>query len=306
METLSSADSSANGYSHEIDVEDLRVVATLLQRHKFGKLPGPSLADELIHALMEENSRLRAETVSLKEKSVAPVEAPPKMGFAIQVMTSELERSGRRLEIAESAANDLEESSAGLQQEAEAMHAEFSALFEAEYSHEPDIAFKEDFTPPEKAVAVRPMPERMAEDPHETMTYKLWAMERKIERANERTNYYRELPEMVKELREALSLAKQGNWNEIFPEGTANESVSNEVAQGVVSDLVAENAQLKGKASRSAERAESLQSQLEASQDKVAEQKLTIREMQAKIDLLQRQLNGAERIIVDRAVSSWQ
>ncbi|QVL57488.1 MAG: hypothetical protein KFB93_08965 [Simkaniaceae bacterium] len=309
MATNGVSDSSINGYSHDIDVEDLRVVAGVLTKHKLGKLPGPSLADELVQALMAENSRLRAEASSLKTKTVTPESAgaQPKMGFAMQVMTSELERSSRRLEIAQIAADDLEETSGALQEEATLMKDEFASLYEDRFGELPGPDFEEDFTPPTKEIAIKPMAALMAEEPHEMMTYKLWTMERKIEHAKDRSTYYNELPDKTRELRDALILARDGRWEELCPKRFAAEDVPKEVVQDVVSDLVVENAQLKKEATAQSERADSLQRQLDSSRDTVAEQKLTILEMRAQIEMLQRQLKGAERIITDQAVrSAWQ
>ncbi len=295
-----------NGYHHpHVDLKDAELVATVLEKHATGLLPGASLADEIVQTLLEENKRLRAQATSLKEKATPPPESTPPMGFALQVMTSELKRSDQRLEIAQTAADSLEESSRGLQEEVDEMRAEFTHLYEAEERDHPNPVLEEDFTPPSREVEIRSIPEKLAQDPHEVMTYKLWGMERKIERANERAAYYQDLPAKAEELREALTLARAGNWAELFGEETvAIESVPQEVTQGVVSDLVVENAQLKKEAREHAARADSLQNQLDASRDEVAVQKLTILEMEAKIALLQRQLKGAERVISDQAVQS--
>jgi len=305
-DNASSAKPQKNGYHHpHVDLKDAELVATALEKHATGLLPGASLADEIVQALLEENKRLRSEVTSLKEKGTPPPESAPQMGFALQVMTTEFKRSGQRLEIAQTAADSLEESSRGLQEEVDAMRAEFTRLYEAEERDHPNPVLEEDFTPPSREVELKPMPEKIAQDPHEVMTYKLWGMERKIERANERAAYYQDLPAKAEELREALTLARAGNWAELFGEETmAIESVPQEVTQGVVSDLVVENAQLKKEAGEHAARADSLQNQLDASRDEVAVQKLTILEMEAKIALLQRQLKGSERIIADQAVQS--
>ena len=309
MSTNGVSDSATNGYSHSVDSEDVIVVAKVLSKFKQGKLPSASLADEIVQALLEENSRLRAEAISLKAKAVTPepVAAQPKMGFAMQVMTSELERSGRRLEIAQIAADNLEETSRSLQEEASQMKEEFASLYEARFGERPDPMFDEDFTPPAKEIVIKPMAALMAEEPHEVMTYKLWTTERRIEHAKNRSTYYNELPDKTAELREALVLAREGRWKELFPKQVASEEVPKEVVHGVVSDLVVENAQLKKEATEQGERADSLQRQLDSSRDTVAEQKLTILEMRAQIEMLQRQLKGAERIITDQAVrSAWQ
>lgn len=316
MSTLEVGDSQAyhydgvpqkNGYHHpNVDLKDAELVATVLEKHASGLLPGASLADEIIQALLLENKRLRSEAApSLKEKASPPPNPAPQMGFALQVMTSELKRSGQRLEIAQAAADSLEESSRGLQEQVDQMREEFTRLFEAEYHKHPNPASEEDFTPPPKQVEIRPMPKEIADDPHEVMTYKLWAEERRIEHANTRTAYYKDLPAKAQDLGRALDLAREGNWAKLFGEKTASEEgPSREVVQDVVSDLVIENAQLKKEATETAERASSLQTQLYASRDEVAVQKLTIREMEAKIAMLQSQLRAAERVISDQAVQS--
>ena len=302
----SSAKPQKNGYHHpHVDLKDAELVATAPEKHATGLLPGASLADEIVQVLLEENKRLRSEVTSLKEKGTPPPESAPQMGFALQVMTTEFKRSGQRLEIAQAAADSLEESSRGLQEEVDAMRAEFTRLYEAEYHEHPNPVLEEDFTPPSREVEIPPLSEKIAQDPHEAMSYKLWGMERRIERTNERAAYYQDLPAKAEELREALTHARAGSWAEPFGKETVTkEPVSLEVTQGVVSDLVVENAQLKKEAGKHAVRADSLQNQLDASRDEVAVQKLTILEMEAKIALLQRQLKGAERVISDQAVQS--
>ena len=125
-----------------------------------------------------------------------------------------------------------------------------------------------------------------SEDRLEVLTVDYYQVTKKVDYAKATLEYYKELPEKVEDLREAVQIAREGRWDELFGEPPVD------VAKEVVSDLVIENARL--------------QTSLSAAHDVIAEQKFTIGDMQAQIDLLKRQLASEKRVNLDLMLSSLQ
>lgn len=291
MEKL--AGESHAGYSQDVDIEDAQIVAQLLKRHKDRQLPGASLFDEILAALLTENHSLRAD---LKARTVAPLEPSTTGGMAHRVLASQTEIQRKKLLSLEPKVQEAIGGGKQLQAEGEALKAELLSLFRAKFPHSSSLPLEEALIPPELQYGTINLSDEQRENPLEVETVEYYQMIKKIEHGEKTLEYYANLPEQVGLLREALALARENRWEELV------DAPPVDVVKEVVSDLTIENVRLKKEAQKNT----SLQGELDAAKDTIAVQKLEIREMQAEIELLRRQLAGANRVIKDQALHSWQ
>ncbi|MCP5505344.1 MAG: hypothetical protein H7A38_00475 [Chlamydiales bacterium] len=287
MEKL--AGESHAGYSQDVDIEDAQIVAQLLKRHKDRQLPGASLFDEILAALLTENHSLRAD---LKARTVAPLEPSTTGGMAHRVLTSQTEIQQKKYLALEPKVQEAIGGGKQLQSEGEALKGELLSLFRAKFPHSSSLPLEEALIPPKLQHGRIDLSDEQKESPLEVQTVEYYQMIKKIEHGEKTLEYYANLPEQVELLREALALAREDRWSEMIEEPPVE----------VVSDLTIENARLKKEVQKNT----SLQGKLDAANDKIAAQSLEMQEMRAEINLLKRQLAGANRVIEDQALHSWK
>ena len=92
MENTSINNDHANGYTHDIDLEDLKVFAPVLNKQTKRELPGASLADELIQSLLAENARLRRQVSSKPKMALGAVEQLGRENTSLRIENQGLKR----------------------------------------------------------------------------------------------------------------------------------------------------------------------------------------------------------------------
>lgn len=295
MENITGGDHA--GYPRDIDLEDAQLVAKILQKHREKQLPGASVFDEILATLLKENQELRD---TLKSRTVTPERTTPSLGWAEQVLSSQIEMQQRHLGDIGGKAETAIEENRGLQSEAERLKEEFLRLYHTQYPKATSCVLDDELTPPTYEFRNIQLSAEQSEDRLEVLTVDYYQVTKKVDYAKATLEYYKELPEKVEDLREAVQIAREGRWDELFSEPQVD------VTKEVVSDLVVENARLKKEAAEARSESRDLQSSLNEARDTIAEQKFTMGEMQAQIDLLKRQLASEKRVNLDLMLSSLQ
>lgn len=288
------------GYPRDIDVEDVRIVAQILKKHKDRTVPGASLFDEIVAALLKENQSLRTE---LKSRAVTKEKTTPSLGWAAQVLQSEVSRQGKHLIGLEARARQLEVANRSLQEEGEFLKEAILAFYERDFPAGKTLPLERELIPPVLQDREIRLSEEQQSDPLEVLTVECYQINRKVKHAKSLIEYYEELPEKVEILREAYEKAQQGHWAELFDEPPTDP------IKAVVSDLVVDVARAKNELASTKEENTGLQRELDQAKDTIAQkddviarQKFEMGEMQRQIELLQRQLAGANRVIEDQAL----
>lgn len=296
-----------SGYSRDVDVEDVQILAQILKSHKDRIIPGASLFNEIVAALLEENQSLRTE---LKSRTVTQEKTTPSLDWVAQVLESEVSRQEKHLVKLEAKARQLEEANQFLQGEGEFLKESILFFYEGDFPTLPLLPLESDLIPPVLEDKEFRLSEEQQSDPREVLTVVCFQLNRKVEHAKRRIEYYERLPDDVKLLRDAYELAEQGKWADLIGE-SPTDPVKAVVSELVVGTVHAENIQnelVNTKKETSGLQRELAQAKDTITQkdDVIARQKFEMGEIQRQIELLKRQLAGSERIIADQAQRLWE